>query len=310
MNVIFSAFATLQGYREGSNANVGAAAYYRCAVVALCSAKAKNPADTVAMVANSPVPEPFLTQLRQGGVEVWHCPFDQYLFEADTPWALAFYKLCAMEFVVREREFAHALMLDVDTFTQYGYSDLWAEADEAVLLYQVPHAASQPMTAAISAHADRLYPGKTSRCLTHFGGEFIAGSKARLTAFMARCRQVYEDMRARHVTPQEGDEAIWCLAAYQSQLAGAPVRAANAYVFRYWLGGRFYYVSTNYYLDPVCVLHLPGAAKERQFPLLYRYYVKKGRFPELKTVYRWCCLPPARPPLWRTIWVRLLAKFA
>ena len=48
-NLIFGAFAALEGYREGDNANMGRAAYDRCTVVALCSAKAQNPGCTVAL---------------------------------------------------------------------------------------------------------------------------------------------------------------------------------------------------------------------------------------------------------------------
>ena len=39
-NLIFGAFATLDGYREGDAANLGRTVYDRCTVVALCSAKA------------------------------------------------------------------------------------------------------------------------------------------------------------------------------------------------------------------------------------------------------------------------------
>ena len=110
------------------------------------------------------------------------------------------------------------------------------------------------------------------------------------------------------VRSQDGDEAILDAAAYRSQLAGKPVRAANAYVFRYWLGGHFYYVSTNYCCDPVCVLHLPGKAKMRQLTVLYHKYTRSGRMPENQNVWRLCCLPAARPPLLRSLWVRLRAK--
>ncbi len=141
--------------------------------------------------------------------------------------------------------------------------------------------------------------------LTHFGGEFVAGSTARLQDFMAECRNVFDRMQQTGVRSQDGDEAILDAAAYRSQLAGKPVRAANAYVFRYWLGGHFYYVSTNYCCDPVCVLHLPGKAKMRQLTVLYHKYTRSGRMPENQTVWRLCCLPAARPPLLRSLWVRL-----
>ena len=159
-NLIFGAFATLDGYREGDAANLGRTVYDRCTVVALCSAKAQNPACTVALLTNAPVPEPFRSQLTQGGVEIWDCPFTTYRVPADTNWALAYYKLCAMAWVLENRNFARAAMLDLDTFTQHPLDDLWRECDEAVLLYQVPHAASQTMTAAISRCFDTASSGE------------------------------------------------------------------------------------------------------------------------------------------------------
>ena len=176
------------------------------------------------------------------------------------------------------------------------------------LTYQPAFAASQPMTARISHTYDELWPEGAPHVLTHFGGEFVAGSTARLQDFMAECRNVFDRMQQTGVRSQDGDEAILDAAAYRSQLAGKPVRAANAYVFRYWLGGHFYYVSTNYCCDPVCVLHLPGKAKMRQLTVLYHKYSRSGRMPENQTVWRLCCLPAARPPLLRSLWVRLRAK--
>ena len=139
-NLIFGAFATLEGYREGDAANLGRTVYDRCTVTALCSAKAQNPRCTVALLTNAPVPEPFCSQLTGGGVEIWDCPFDAYRVPADTNWALAYYKLCAMAWVLAHRDFARACMIDLDTYTQHPLDDLWRECDEAVLLYQVPHA--------------------------------------------------------------------------------------------------------------------------------------------------------------------------
>mgnify|MGYP001540807306 CR=1 FL=1 len=282
MNLIFTAFATLEGYREGSNANLGSEVFYRCIVVSLVSAKQKNQNCDAALVTNTAVPEPYAAQLSQAGIRVIACPFDNYRFEADLDWSLAYYKLCAMQYLLETEHYENYLMLDSDTFTQRGYQDIWREAAEAVLLYQVPHAASQPMTARISHTYDELWPEGAPHVLTHFGGEFVRS--------------------------QDGDEAILGAAAYRSQLAGKPVRAANAYVFRYWLGGHFYYVSTNYCCDPVCVLHLPGKAKMRQLTVLYHKYTRSGRMPENQTVWRLCCLPAARPPLLRSLWVRLRAK--
>ena len=56
MNLIFTAFATLEGYREGSNANLGSEVFYRCIVVILVSAKQQNQNFDAALVTNTAVP--------------------------------------------------------------------------------------------------------------------------------------------------------------------------------------------------------------------------------------------------------------
>ena len=230
-NLIFGAFAALEGYREGDAANLGRAVYDRCTVVALCSAKLANPACTVALVTNAPPQEPYRSQLTNAGIEIWDCPFTSYRVPADTNWALAYYKLCAMEWVLANKDFANAAMLDLDTYTQHPLDDLWRECGEAVLMYQVPHAASQGMTAAIGKAYDAVEPQGAPHVLTHFGGELVAGSKARLADFMALCRQYFNQLQTIGLTPREGDEAIWCGAAY--------IRVSELFRFLRLLQNRF-----------------------------------------------------------------------
>ena len=62
------------------------------------------------------------------------------------------------------------------------------------------------------------------------------------------------------------------------------------------------------YKRQVCILHLPGAAKDRQLKLIYKKYTKRGAFPPPDAIPRLCGLPAAHPPLLRTLWTRLLAK--
>ena len=224
-NLIFGAFAALDGYREGDAANLGRAVYDRCTVVALCSAKAHNPGCTVALVTNAPPPEPFAGLLQKAGVEIWDCPFDSYRVPADTNWALAYYKLCAMDWVLTHRDFARAAMIDLDTFTQYPLDDLWREADEAVLLYQVPHAAGQGMAAAISAIYSSLTPEQPPRVLTHFGGELVAGSKVRLQHFMALCRAYFAELQAAGIEVLYDDRGEKAGSMFSdADLLGIPLR--------------------------------------------------------------------------------------
>ena len=56
------------------------------------------------------------------------------------------------------------------------------------------------------------------------------------------------------------------------------------------------------------MLLLPCKANMRQLTAIYHTYTRSGRMPENQTVWRLCCLPAARPPLLRSLWVRLRAK--
>ena len=85
MDLIFSAFATLDGFRENADANRGRQVYYRCIVVALVSAKQQNPDCEVALITNDPLPAPFDQQLARAGVTIYQCPFDRFRFGADLP---------------------------------------------------------------------------------------------------------------------------------------------------------------------------------------------------------------------------------
>lgn len=124
---------------------------------------------------------------------------------------------------------------------------------------------------------------------------------------MAECCNVFDRMQQTGVRSQDGDEAILDAAAYRSQLAGKPVRAANAYVFRYWLGRAFLLCFHELLLRPRLRAAPAGKAKMRQLTVLYHKYTRSGRMPENQTVWRLCCLPAARPPLLRSLWVRLRA---
>ena len=102
-NLIFGAFATLEGYREGDNANLGRAVYDRVPWWPLCSAKAQNPGCTVALVHQCAAAPALFASTDRGRVEIWSCPLTPTAFLADTNWALAYYKLCAMDWVLTHR---------------------------------------------------------------------------------------------------------------------------------------------------------------------------------------------------------------
>ena len=171
-----------------------------------------------------------------------------------------------------------------------------------------PHAASQTMTAAISRCFDAVESdGRTARADALSAANWWRATR-RGWPILCRCAvTILKNCRSRGITPWRVTRPSGAAPPTAVCWPGNP--CARQCLYLPLLAGRaFYYVSTNYTLDPVCILHLPGAAKDRQLKLIYNGYARRGVFPPLNKIYRLCGLPAAHPPLLRTLWTRLLAK--
>ena len=280
-------------YQAGkqTGANIGHASrqldiYLQNACVATLSARRACGADTdVALVTNIDVPEPYAGQLARGGVRVIACPFDRFDFGGEYKWALAFYKLCALWHAVREEGYGRYAYLDTDVYVQRDFGDIWAECDGGgVLLYDFGHG----LQAADYRHILSEFEAFCSEGLTigggnltHYGGEFFAAEAGAARLFSDRCGEVYEEMLRRGFKTTHGDEFIVSLAAASMK---AQVKNAGAYINRFWTG-TFRLLSTCYRYNPVAVLHVP-AEKEYGMLRLYARYVRRGRVPSQRAVWR------------------------
>ena len=186
----------------------------------------------MALVTNAPVPAPFDAQLAAAGCEVWACPFDTFRYPADLPWSLAFYKLCALGWVLENKGFDRLAMVDCDTYTQYPLDDLFREAAEAVLLYQ----GAAPGQPADGGCDQPLLRRRLARRRAPCAGPLRrrAGGGAGRAAAPVSCplRRSDAALRAAGTLPQDGDEVLLCLAAWRAAQTGLPVRGANAYICR------------------------------------------------------------------------------
>jgi hypothetical protein len=126
----------------------------------------------------------------------------------------------------------------------------------------------------------------------HYGGEFIAGTRVKLSGFAEKCEELYCRMldRLDSIDRSMGDEFLLPGAA---DIMKADIIRANCYINRYWTGFGFYLVSTNHVWNSVDIWHVP-VEKERGMLKLYRYFLKKGKFPRAGRSARMLKLPAGR----------------
>ncbi|MFE8698124.1 hypothetical protein ACFYKT_17410 [Cytobacillus sp. FJAT-53684] len=292
-NLIFSAFAYKEEYNPTPNINekeIKSAVniYIKNIFVALKSAKIQNPNDDVALVTNKEIPENFRKLFARNNIYIYHCDFNEFTMPKDFTWSLAFYKLCALKYIVSEGEYNNYLLLDGDTVTIRSYNDLWQEAFHGLVLFNINHNFSHRVRKDIVEVYEELYG--YSMNIQQYGGELICGNKDILQNFVEKCEEVYSKVKIRNfnINKDSEDELITSIAATKM----SNIFDGGAYIDRYWTG-RFYLVSTNYVNDPVAIWHLPGEKKQGLLTL-YNYLIKNDTLP--KNVHKIFGLPKSRRP--------------
>lgn len=279
-NIIFCAYAQNEKKQSGNNVkdvkdrqNL----YYQNAVVALISAKQYNPECDVALVTNVTVPQKYYQMLDQKDIQIIYEDFDEFTFDDNFEWGLAFYKLCALKKLLR-RNYESYLLLDTDTYIQSSLKDLWDETEENILLYDINHRLSNTNCAEFNKEVEMFTNEKKN--LVNFGGEFIAGSHKLLNIFINELDNIYNQMKKEKFITKFGDEFLIRLAAYRLKNI---IKNASGYIYRFWTGS-FYLTSTCYYFNPVSVLHVP---REKKYGMLkiYRYLERTGYLPSNKKIY-------------------------
>ncbi len=314
MNLILNAFAFKEDYGSSMQLNnrsddAKLRTYMKNMVVSLVSCKLRNKEDCVCLATTSEPVEPYKSMLEKAGVIIRIIPFDSFLIPKDFPWALAFYKLCVLDFFIKEGGFDKLLLIDTDTIAMDSFGDLWDEAGHGLMLYPVNHTYNHRDRMIIKEAYNSLYPeGKDN--MVHYGGEFICANKESLAQLMEYCRNIYDDVKASNfnIPKNSGDEVILSMAAalYSKK---APIITAGAYIFRYWTDSSFYLVATNTVSNPVCVWHMP-AEKDTGVILLYDYYRKHGTFPDREKAAAMLGIVKAKRPFsFYRIKARLNRKF-
>ena len=265
--------------------------YLKCSVVSLISSKLNNDDCDVALITNIQIPYKFEKTLKQYNIKIFIVEYNEFNFNKEMKWSAAFYKLCALNYVVNKLDYEKYLMLDTDTYINGKLSDLWLECDKKILLYDIQHNLSNKQAKQMNKEYFELYNEEVY--LTNYGGEFIAGNKKLLNEFLDNCKKIYQDMNNTSQKTLHGDEFIICCAANSMQ---NKIKNANAYIYRYWTGYKFYLVSTNFVYNKVCILHLPSE-KDLGFKSVYNFIIKNGKLPNEKIVFKKFGLPKVKKTL-------------
>lgn len=288
--IILIPYADKDGANTGVNINSDdkrVDIYLKNCCVALISAKHYNSDCDVALVTNIDVPEKYNKLLSANNIKIIKTPFDEFTFGDKYLWNLAFYKLCAVDYVVKNFDYNYVSYMDSDVVIQSSFNDIWEECDYSVLLYDINHGL-QVKDYRIIVDEFSAFLGEKS-LITHYGGEFFAANRDNAEIFIDKCKDIYRTMIEKGFTTTKGDEFIISLAASQMK---EKIKNAGAYIYRFWTSG-FRLVSTCYAFNPVTILHMP-AEKEHGMLVLYNRFIRKNKMPKKKTVWRICHLKNMR----------------
>lgn len=293
-NLIFNAFAYIENTKGAVNINENndtkvIEIYMKLCVASLVSAKKNNADSDVALVTNYVIPEKYITIFKKHEIKIINIKFDNFVFDKNMKWNLAFFKLCALDYVVKNLKYENYLLLDTDTYTQNNLNDLFLESSKKILLYNMQHAISISQAINMNDEYKKLYNEQVY--MTNYGGEFICGNRKNLSIFLNECNRVYKKMIKENFQTKHGDEFIICCSALKLPEL---IKDGAPYIYRYWTGS-FYLVSTNYKYNPISILHLPA---EKNYGLIWiaDYIIKNGKLPNKKKLWKKIGLPKAIRP--------------
>ena len=285
--LIFIPFAFDSAKKTGNNIKNSKAAYdiyCKNFCVALVSMKKENPDCDVALVTNTSVPGVYEEILTKNNIKIFIEQFESFTFPDDFPWSLAFYKLCALNAMVKDYDYDFYCYLDADTVANRSLDGVWKEAEHNKLLYDINHGFNVENYRKFIQCAADFYGEE--KVITQYGGEFFTANRENATKYVAVLLEVYRELRERNFAFRQGDEFIVALAANRLKDS---IRNAGAYIYRYWTGYPFRLVSTCYEYNPVSVLHMPDEKKDGIIKI-FDCYVAKGKYPSREKIYKLCHL--------------------
>ena len=136
--LILNAFAYIENTKGGVNINETdelkvIETYMKLCVTSLVSAKKNNPNSAVALVTNYNIPKKYVEIFKKHSIKIIKIKFDKFVFDKNMTWNLAFFKLCALDYVVNNLDYDNYLLLDTDTYVQNNLDYLFLESSKKFL---------------------------------------------------------------------------------------------------------------------------------------------------------------------------------
>lgn len=291
-NIICVPFAFEKGVNSGVNLkrNNRIEIYIKNAAVALISAKWNNPGCDVVFATNISVnelPLEFIEIMQRNEIQILKVEYSAYKFPSEYKWALAFYKLCVLKYLI-QIGFENCCYMDTDVYVQGSFDDIWRECKHRILLYDINHGLGVKEYRDIITEINQFC--KNDLLLTHYGGEFFAANFENAVVFEQKMDLIYKEMVERKYITTKGDEFIVSIAAEKYKNL---IKNASPYICRFWTGASFRLTSTCYEYNAVSILHMP-AEKEKGIIKIYDKYISKNRLPTNSNVWKICRLKRMR----------------
>lgn len=286
-NCIFFPFAFISGFKTGENIRSrhkknSLEIYLKNLCVSAVSAKTNGVKDNetdVAIVTNVDLPAEYKEILDYYKIDIHICLFDTFNFGNQYRWSLAFYKLCALKYMVDNFSYDNYSYMDCDVYVQGNFSYIWEECKNKILLYDINHGLQIPN---YTLFLDEIRAFGVNELVVHYGGEFFAACRSNSKMFIKKCEVIFNKMKENGFQTSFGDEFIISVAS--NQLNGY-IKNAGAYIYRFWTGV-FYRISTSYLYDPVLILHVPVEKMHGMVSLFRKYISLHKSLPGNKKVWR------------------------
>jgi hypothetical protein len=252
MNLICNAFAFISEYETGrldvnrNNEDQIKEIYLKNSCVSLISAKRINPEEEVALCTNIELPKWCVDILEKEYIKIFLIPFDCFLFNKDTKWSLAFYKICVLKHLIDTYDFENICLMDCDTIVNKEFGDLWEEAAYGVLMYNTFDTYNHQMRKEIKKEFQRIFPSCDCRNNEYFAGGEITGNKIFIEGLITLCEDIYDIMQKNEGgTTVYGDEFFWYAI---DKLKPGLIIPGNGYYEHYWTYKGFRLISTNFFI--------------------------------------------------------------